>query len=254
MMITEYRRPDSLEEAIQLLQRKEPKTLPLGGGSMLSHNEGQTIAVVDLQNLGLDKIVKSKGQIEIGANATLTQIENSFLDSVISEVIRLQAGKNKRNSGTIAGLIHAADGRSPLLTLLLAMDPQLIWQPGEVSISLADWLPQRGEWHEAFLLTKIIIPETQIAFDYVSRTPKDLPIISVAAACWPSGQLQIAVGGFGADPVMAFKGDRKENITQAVDRVLISSDDQWATASYRREAGEKLTARLLAELCEVRSK
>ena len=253
-MITEYRRPDSLEEAIQLLQRKEPKTLPLGGGSVLSHNEGQSIAVVDLQNLGLDKIAKSEGKIEIGANATLTEIENSFPDPVISEVIRLQAGKNKRNTGTIAGLIHAADGRSPLLTLLLAMDPQLVWQPGNVSISLAEWLPQRGEWHDAVLLTKIIVPEVKIAFDYVSRTPKDLPIIAAAAACWSSGQLQIAIGGFGADPVLAFKGDCKDNIIQAVDRVLISSDDEWATASYRREAGGKLIARLVAKLLEVRSK
>ncbi len=35
-MIIEYLRPDTLEEAIDLLNRQNPKSIPLGGGTNLA--------------------------------------------------------------------------------------------------------------------------------------------------------------------------------------------------------------------------
>ena len=55
-MILEYHRPDTLEEALDLLQRPTPFTVPLGGGSVLSHKTELPLDVVDLQNLGLDMV------------------------------------------------------------------------------------------------------------------------------------------------------------------------------------------------------
>ncbi len=37
-MIIEYHRPETLEQALALLSRKNPPTLPLGGGSYLSRH------------------------------------------------------------------------------------------------------------------------------------------------------------------------------------------------------------------------
>ena len=247
-MIIEYLRPDTMEAAIEMLQRSKPATLALGGGSVLSKHKGKSIAVVDLQNLGLNQITHSAEIIEIGATATLSEIESTLADPEMTKAIRIQAGKNQRNSGTIAGLINVADGRSSLLTMLLALDAQLTWLPGEKTISLADWLTQRTTWREAVLISKIMIPQVVMRFETVARTPKDLPIVAIAIAKWPSGRLRIAVGGFGALPVLAMDGSMQEEVVMAVDKAFSHADDNWASANYRREAGKILAARLLAEI------
>jgi CO/xanthine dehydrogenase FAD-binding subunit len=245
-MITEYLRPGTLEEAIKLLDRKAPLTLPLGGGSVLSKSHANSIAVVDLQSLGLNQILISGEKIEIGATATLSEIETTIDD--LKKVIRLQAGKNQRNSGTLVGLANVADGRSPLLTYLLALDAQLVWEPGNKTISLADWLPQRGTWHEAKLITKVLLPRVDVVFDSVARTPKDLPLVAVAVARWASGRMRVAIGGFGPLPLLVFDGNDLSYIARAVDDVLTNAEDMWATADYRRTVGKVLTDRLVSEI------
>ena len=50
-MITAYHRPQTLEEALELLSR--PNILPLGGGTLLSNPQADPVEVVDLQSLDL---------------------------------------------------------------------------------------------------------------------------------------------------------------------------------------------------------
>lgn len=247
-MIIEYLRPKNIEEAISLLKRQAPITLPLGGGDALSKYQVEPVAVVDLQALGLNKILRENGKIEIGATATLAEIDSFLQNDVFSTVLRIQAGKNQRNSSTIAGLVKVSHGRSPFLTLLLALDAQLQWQPGEKLISLGNWLPVRHDWHEAVLMSKVILPDVEVRFDSVARTPKDRPIVAVAIARWPSGRMRVAVGGFGPIPGLALDGTDRDDVEQAVDQAFAYSNDQWASSSYRREAGRKLASRLAFDI------
>lgn len=247
-MIIEYLRPNNMDEAISLLQRQAPITLPLGGGDALSKYQEEPVSVVDLQSLGLNKILHENGKIEIGATATLTEIDSFLHNDVFATVLRIQAGKNQRNTSTIAGMVKVSHGRSPFLTLLLAMDAQLQWQPGEKMISLGNWLPIRHDWHEAVLMSKVIIPDIAIRFDSVARTPKDRPIVAVAMARWPSGRMRVAVGGFGPIPVLALDGTDRDDVEQAVDQAFAYSNDQWASSSYRREVGKKLASRLAFDI------
>jgi CO/xanthine dehydrogenase FAD-binding subunit len=64
-MITMYHRPQTLDEALTLLA--QPNTVPLGGGTLLSHastslSATNPVSVVDLQALGLDSINKKGNQ------------------------------------------------------------------------------------------------------------------------------------------------------------------------------------------------
>ena len=70
-MIIEYLRPETLEETLRLLARTEPKTVPLGGGTVLNAPSDQQVAVVDLRNLGLNKMETKGRSLEIGATTTL---------------------------------------------------------------------------------------------------------------------------------------------------------------------------------------
>jgi CO/xanthine dehydrogenase FAD-binding subunit len=247
-VIVEYLRPNTLDEAIQYLQRKEPVTLPLGGGNVLSKYQEAPVAVVDLQNLGLKQIIRENGKIEIGASVSLSEFETFMHNVVFSNALRIQAGKNQRNTGTVAGLVCMADGRSTLLTLLLTLDAQLNWQPSDKLISLGNWLPKRYDWHDATLITQITIPEITIRFESIARTPKDRPIVIVAMAKWHSGRMRVVVGGCGPYPILAMDGNSRDNAELAVDQAFYNSDDQWASSSYRREVGKKLASRMVVEL------
>ena len=247
-MIIEYARPKTITEAVNLLNRETPITVPLGGGSVVSKHHGRQMAVVDLQDLDLNQIRSENGKTIIGATSTLSQIEAFYKSSAIAQAIQIQAGKNQRNSGTIAGLVKMADGRSPLLTLLLALDAQLNWEPRNKSISLGNWLPIRSEWKESSLITKIVVPEEKVVFESIARTPKDIPIICCAIALWPNGRMRVTLGGFGKIPNLVLDGTKNDDIGIAVYSALRDSDDQWASAEYRREAGQKLALRLFSDI------
>ena len=73
-MITTYHRPKSLDDALKLLSRRTPITVPLGGGTVLSHQRGEDIEVVDLQALGLNGILERGKLLEVGATVTLQQL------------------------------------------------------------------------------------------------------------------------------------------------------------------------------------
>ncbi len=73
-MIVEYHRPETLQSALVLLSRKYPRTVPLGGGTHLSHYQGDPIAVVDLSKLDLGKIERAGDRLRIGSTATLQSL------------------------------------------------------------------------------------------------------------------------------------------------------------------------------------
>ena len=123
-MITDYFRPDTLPEALELL--KQPDTLPLGGGTLLATLKSTPVKVVDLQSLGLDTINKKGNNLEIGATVTLqTLLENKHTSETLKKAIKLEAPLNIRNTATVAGTLIAADGRSTFTTVLLALDAKL---------------------------------------------------------------------------------------------------------------------------------
>ena len=66
IMITEYHRPDSLEELLSLVSRKSPRTIVLGGGLYINEIIKEPIAVADLQNLGMTAIQKKGKNLQIG--------------------------------------------------------------------------------------------------------------------------------------------------------------------------------------------
>jgi CO/xanthine dehydrogenase FAD-binding subunit len=247
-MIVEYFRPKSMDEALTLLKRKQPRTIPLGGGTTISKSQGEPVAVVDLQSLGLDTISKENGNFILGSTVTLSSMETFINLPAFSEAVQIQASKNLRNSGTIAGLICSANGRSPLLTLLLALDCHLIWEPEGREISLGNWLPVRKDWKDGLLISKVILPDTKFRFGSVGRSPKDQPIICCAIAKWANNRMRVAVGGFGKIPTLVLDGNTSDEIEIAVASALKDASDQWASAEYRIEAGMKLAKRLMNEL------
>lgn len=249
-MIVEYHRPETLEGALSLLARSQPKTVPLGGGSVVSKPSDEHIAVVDLQDLNLDGAEHRGNTLLLGATLTLQSLlEMPDLPIALSKAIRHEAHYNLRQVATVAGSLVAADGRSPFAAAMLALDAQLTLVPDQQQIGLGDVLPLRHEQLPGALITQISIPtNVKLAYEYVARTPSDLPVVAVAAAQWPSGRTRVTLGGFGSAPILALDGGGSSGAQEAAADAYSEAGDQWATAEYRQSVAKTLAQRCLDEL------
>lgn len=246
-MIIEYNRPETMEEAFKLLARQNPQTVPLAGGSTLSHAQGDPLAVVDLQNLGLNKIEIHENTLCIGAAATLQQIYDfPGTPDALKTSIQWEVSSNLRNTSSLAGTLVMADGRSVIATILLAMGAHFTWMPQNKDIFLEDWLTGRTI-PKGTLITEIQIPlNGQIHCESIGRTPADTPVVIVSVFQHTSSQKRIAVGGFGPSPLLAANGVLStDEAVHAVKKIFKDADDAWASAEYRKNAASILTRRLL---------
>jgi putative selenate reductase FAD-binding subunit len=247
-MITQYFRPQKLEEALELL--KKPNTLPLGGGTLLTQQNDISFSVVDLQALGLDTINVSAGKMEIGATTTLQALlENPSIPEALKKCLELETPLNLRNMGTVAGTLVTCDGRSPFGLSMLALDAKLTFMPGKTEIALGDYLATRASHHgipPGNLIIKIEIPlKIQLAFETVARTPVDKPIVCAALAQWPSGRTRLAIGGWGQIPTLVLDGKEASGLVEAARSACTEAEDAWASAAYRMEI-----AGILAKRCQ----
>ena len=252
-MITQYHRPQTLEEALKLLA--QPNTRPLGGGIVLTQKSDESFAVVDLQALGLDKLRKSGDKLEIGASVTLNRLlESPYIPPALAETLRLDAPFNLRNAGTVAGTLVACDGRSPFATAMLALDAVLILALKNEKLFFGNYLPLRVEKDQhnsplqGKLILKIEIPlNAKLAFETVARTPSDRPIVCAALAQWPSGRTRLALGGYGKSPILALDGNEPGGVESAANNAFVEAADEWASAEYRSEIAAVLAKRCLGK-------
>ena len=247
-MIVEYHRPDSLSRALELLARPGVETVPLGGGTALSRHAGPgPLAVVDLQNLGLDAIQGGGKQIKIGATVTLQGLLDApEIPAGLKDALRHEDTHNLRQTATAAGTLVAADGRSPFAVAMLALDAVLTFQPDDRTVPLGDYLPLRGKQDFGVLITQITIPaQAVLTYQYIARTPADFPLVSAAVARWPSGRTRVALGGYGDAPLLAFDGPTPDGAETAARDAYSEAADPWASAEYRSEMAGVLVKRCL---------
>ena len=249
-MISEYFRPDSLDEALALLADPQKKLQPMGGGTRLSRQQLDIHGVVDLQAAGLDKIEAHGQRIMAGAMVRFnTLLNHPEIHPEIKRAIRIDASENIRNIASLGGWMMTSDGRSVFSTVLLALDTTLTWEPNIERVRMGNWLPLRDQESPGLLLTEAewwLRPH--LVFEYVARSPKDRPLVIAAAAQWGSGRTRIALGGFGKTPVIAMDGPEDMGADVASRDTYNEAGDQWASAFYRREVAAKLALRCLERI------
>lgn len=253
-MISTYFRPKSLDEALTLLTDSTKKLKPLGGGTQISRRQADGFGVVDLQDSGLDQIAKRGQRLVSGAAVRLDQLlGHPDVHPEIKRAIRIDVSENLRNMATLGGWLMSSDGRSILSTLLLALDTTFTWEPGQARVRMGNWLPVKTQEPPGVLLTELewwLRPH--LVFECVARSPKDRPILIVAAAQWGSGRTRIALGGTGDSVIIAMDGPEGQGVDVASRDAYYDADDQWATALYRREVASKLALRCLDRIDAIK--
>jgi probable selenate reductase FAD-binding subunit len=285
--VKEYHRPQGLTEAIELLRRKGIRTVALGGGTWLTGEAPRDVeAVVDVADLGLNKIVVEDNRLRIGAAMThQALVENEFVGvgapnalNVIGKTAEAMSGINIRNRATIAGAIVTADASSPLVTALLACDADVVIAGAKDKskavqgpldfwrvIPLSGFLAYRQQvLNEGTLITEIRLPvpspDTKSSYERVARTPKDYPIVCAVASFAMkdgiAGNMRVAVGGVAPTPMRLTRlelGVERKKLADFFDGELdaamrdIHPEGDWlGSAEYRTEMARVLLKRVVA--------
>ena len=249
-MIIEYKRPITLEEAMNLLKDKSITPFVLSRGSYPDESKNEMFTAIDFQLLGINDVDLIGDRVEAGGSATLQQLhDHPACYPAIQQAIQLEGGRNVRNSYSLHSHVMTSKGRSALTTVLLALDATIEILPESVSMNLDDFLLQRSDNRSGIFIGKIIWSGSlKVAFDSIARTPLDQPIICVSIAKWRKERLRVAIGGYGSTPKVAYDGVLEADIDSSLQSATFGSGDEWASQEYRQEMVKVLSTRCLKVL------
>lgn len=250
-----YHRPQSIEEAVELVEAG----VPLAGGTALTPIRRSLEAVVDLQDLGLNQYEIKGNVVSFGAALPLQRLYEELRSQLpaFADAARREAAWNLRNQGTFVGAVMSGDGRSPLLCAALALDPILQLALAGEAVSLSQLLERRrSEPPRLITQVSLNLPEA-MAYEQVGRTPMDRPIVSAAACRFADddgrSRIAIALGGFGRQPVRLDVDSAKldadlERVAELGRDEFSEAGDEWASAEYRRQVAGTLVTRVAREV------
>ncbi len=270
---TDYFRPTSVDEALQLL--RQPNTVPLAGGTaLLATEEGIDSAVVDLQDTGLSHLTwADDGRLlRIGPMVRLVDLQTLLSPlaslqgaaALLQEAIRRAGPNTYRHAATLGGIVASRLPDSELLAALLVLDAAVTLRlPAPETLTLAAYL--QDDERPPGLITEILVPwpAGSGAAERVARTPADQPIVSVTAWRPDDGAIRLAATGIGPRPqrltaaeATVFGGQNGPaldgaTIDEAAAKAQAVADhpgDFRGDAAYRVKMAGVLTRRALAGL------
>ena len=146
----EYHRPDSLDEALQLLTEYGDEAKVLAGGQSLIPVMKLRLAapahLVDIGRLGMDSIAEGDGRLAIGALARHRDLERSDLLKarypVMAAAAPLISDPVVRNLGTIGGSLCHADPAGDWGSVMLALQASVVLRSrrGERELPITEFL------------------------------------------------------------------------------------------------------------------
>lgn len=243
-MITSYYRPETVEEALQLLGRRDVKTVVLPGQLLSDARIDETTeAVVDLQAVGFDQLEMFPAGLRIGGLTRLQTIVDSALAvGLLREAAHQEAPSTFRHMQTIGSIMLKADAESRLLAALLALDARLTIQTlSSVSeVGLADFLADGETGLNSGIITAVTVAnDGRTATAHVGRTPADKPIVAAVARRVADGEIRLALAGVARTPILIAASDIEQ---------LEPPGDFRGSSAYRKQMAMVLSQRVLSEV------
>ena len=269
-----YARPDTLQEAIDLLG-SDDEARPLAGGQSLLPVMALRLAapgtLVDLGGIEALKAIEldpSETTLRIGAMSTHAMNAASPLIAefapLMTQALKHVAHEAIRNRGTIGGSVVNADTSAEMPFVTTALNAEMVLRSanGERRVSAADFF--QGHFSTALkpaeLLVRIEVPLTtaQWVFEEVSRRPGDFALVMVAVGLemfdgkCDGAHIYIgcmgdrAVRATGAEAYLQGKFVDESAIEQMIDLALSGvpgRSDIHASAASRRQIARTLLRR-----------
>ena len=225
-VVSQYHRPATLHDALELLSREGSAVL--AGGTGVNAGQRTTAALlVDLQALGLEGVhVTDDGALVVGATTRLSELARKELPSAL------------RTLATVGGTLVAGGWESALVAGLLACDAVVatVDREGTAELRLAVLLAD-PDLIAGRIITAVRLNTTGTASVHTTaRTTADRPIVACIARHTATG-VRVAMSGVAATPVVV------DDVEQ-----LAPPGDFRGSADYRHHLARVLRTRALIEL------
>ncbi|WP_425058702.1 hypothetical protein SCACP_33580 [Sporomusa carbonis] len=253
--------PDTLHDAYRILTEKKSNTV-LGGCAYLRMGSQIIHTGVDLSKLGLHYIKEADDCIEMGAMATLRDVETNpalfkYFNGVLPKAVGSIIGVQFRNVVTVGASVFSRYGFSDFITALMALDTEVeLYHGGRMT------LPRFMDRRRAKdILTKVIVHKTnrQAAYQALRNSKSDYPILTVAVSRLED-DWKIAVGARPTRARLAVQAAKRLVTGGTVTSDVIGQAAQIAaeelpfgtnmrgSAEYRRAMCHVLVKRAIAEV------
>lgn len=185
MKVSEYVKAKSLNEAYELLKDNKRNHI-IAGGAWIKISVKSADMLISLEELNLDKIIENGDFIEVGALATLREIETNEMiknlyDGILSQAIGNIMGVSVRNIATLGGSVMGKFSFSDIFPVLEVLDTKLVFhKQGE--IELMDFVNNPKFEKDILVKIKIRNQKGNGFFKNVAITPLDFSIINVAVS------------------------------------------------------------------------
>ncbi len=250
MTIRNYLKPRSLQEMLEA-KRKHPKSKFVAGGTLVVKSNYPDIdTLIDIQDLGLNRIRITDEEYGIGSFTTFTSIMESDIDccgDLMKKFARHIGPVTIRNVATIGGNVMSGFNWNDTLPPLLLMEAKLVFEgmEGRRETGIEAFIENRTLFKD-MLLYEVIIPRKDVGKVYYSRfsrTEDDIPT-SIVAAHKDGGKVRIACGASVLKPfVKSIAADQAESL--GIDPGVKYIDDLRGNAEFKRKI-------LLASLKEIK--
>jgi 2-furoyl-CoA dehydrogenase FAD binding subunit len=264
----DYACPETLEEALDLLERHGDAARVIAGGQSLSAMLNMRLAtarlLIDISQIGgLKTIAVRDGAVEVGAGVTQEELlrwpELAAAQPLLSLMLPWIGHYQTRTRGTVCGSIAHADpsAEMPLALAHLAGEVVLQARRGQRRLAAAEF--QTGMMATAIepgeMLTAcrfpVAAPGAASAFREISQRHGDFALVAVAATGDGNG-VRLGVGGVAEVPTTIdlpwLAAAQLDEALNDFAWALGGSDDLHASARYRRELVRKVGAQAIAEV------
>lgn len=277
--VEEYFTPDDEHQALDLLKKYGDGALIVAGGSFVRGLEARNlltgiVALIDIQNLGLNRITADTAGLSVGAMVTLEELKQSVeigksrAFGAVRDALRYPPVQI-RNVATVGGNIASACPYFDLPTAFMALGARAVAQGarGSREIDLQEFFAglfqntlDAGEYVSAILLARPA--RSASAFIKLETNANDLSIVNAAVRVTldDSGACEdarvVIGGGVHETPVRAaesenlLKGkklseDLLRRAGEAAQSNLEPMSDHRASGKYRSAMARVLTERAL---------
>lgn len=285
----DYARADSVEAALELLERHGPEARLVAGGHSLLPMMKLRLArpewLIDINDLHeLAFITEERGgageggELRIGAmirHATLLSSDLvGRLFPIVHDAERVIADPVVRNRGTIGGSLCQADPAEDLSTVCQVLRAEVVIRGsgGERTVPIKDLHrgPYETSVEQGEILTEIrwpIRPRAGSAYEKVERRTGDWAVAAAGAAIWLSddGSIEDVTIGLTAVGLDSGTASRAEDVLRGqrpsedlfVEAGRLAAEDsspvsdQRGPVDYKRHLADELTRRVLRRACEV---
>lgn len=277
-----FYRPESVAEALRLIQRSKGQSRIVAGGTDLVVEGDRSVRfLIDLTRAGLTYIRRRAATCVIGATTTLNDLEEStairaLAGGLLSRAAAACGSVQNRNLATIGGNLAHGSPAADLATPLLGLDAAVVLADarGRRKLPLAEYFGRAQEnGFRDSLLVEVVIPEPPHgvrmgwSFQKFGRTEVDIALVNAAAGLQLDvrGRVKwarLALGAVAAAPFRALPVERLmegrefdhtllAEVGEEVMREVIPISDQRAPEEFRRELSRVVAGRALEECAEL---